>query len=126
MLTTIRNASLLAKPEVVLPHSHMKAAIAKILKDHGFLAEVSIGEPDEDRPVRTLTLGLAYPDGLPAIRSVRRISTPGLRIYRKAAALPRVRNGFGIIVVSTPKGLMTDAQARRQRMGGEVVCEVLS
>lgn len=124
MLTRIRNATAAGKVEVVVPRSKIKAALAEIFAKHGFLASATT-ETDE-RGLGWLRLGLAKRDGLPAIRSIRRISKPGLRIYRSADELPRPKGGFGIVVVSTPKGMMTTDQARRLCTGGEIICEVLS
>ncbi len=124
MLTRIRNATAARKAEVFVPFSTIKATVADLLVKHGFLHAM------RDEPGKTgrreLRLSLAYTDSTPAIRSIRRISKPGLRIYRSADKLPRPRGGFGIVLVSTPKGMMTTEQARRLRTGGELICEVLS
>ncbi|MBI4032187.1 30S ribosomal protein S8 [Candidatus Berkelbacteria bacterium] len=142
MLTRIRNAAALGRREVRVPHSKLKANIAQILTAHGYLGAVR-EEVDSPSPEATteepgetstktqfarkwLILELAYRGESPAIRSIRRVSTPGLRIYRGVDELPRPRGGFGLLIVSTPKGLMTDREARRARIGGEVVCEVIS
>lgn len=124
MLTRIRNATLVSKKTVALPHSKLKAQIAQLLLDHGFLG--SVETTTSESGLQGLELGLKYEGGQPAIRSLRRLSTPGLRRYRKASELPKPRGGFGIVVVSTPKGLMTTDQARRAHSGGELICEVLS
>lgn len=126
MLTRIRNAAALGRREVRVPHSKLKANIARILSEHEFLGTIA-EESDEAQPARKwLVLEIRYHGDTPAIRSIRRVSTPGLRIYRGADELPRPRGGFGLVIVSTPKGLMTDRQARRQRTGGEVICEVIA
>lgn len=126
MLTRIRNAAALGRPEVRVPHSKLKASIAKILADHGYLGAIR-EETEEEQPARKwLVLEIIYRNDAPAIRTIRRISKPGLRIYRGVDDMPRPRGGFGLLIISTPKGLMTDRQARRARTGGEVLCEVIS
>ena len=125
MLTRIRNGSAVAKTSVVMPYSKMKETLAALLLKHGFLTSVDVTETEAGH--KQLTLGLRYDaNGSPKIRTLKRISSPGLRIYRGADELPKPRGGFGIVVVSTPKGVMTTDQARRARTGGELICEVLS
>ncbi len=121
MLTRLRNASAVRKADVQLPFSAMKFSIAKILEKEGYIirAEQVI---QAKRP--TLRIVLAYTDKEPRIRAVKRISKPGLRVYAKADALPRVMSGFGLAIISTPNGLMTNKEARARRLGGEVVCEI--
>ncbi|MGI6103120.1 MAG: 30S ribosomal protein S8 [Patescibacteria group bacterium] len=125
MLTRIRNAAALQKPTVVIPHSRLKAGILEILKEKEYIEDVAT-ETAEDGVKKQLIVTLKYHGGIPAIRTLRRISRPGLRIYRGAAELPRPRGDFGLMIVSTPAGLMTGAEAKRRHMGGEVICEVLS
>lgn len=120
MLTRIRNAQSSAKARVSMPASRVKVAIAEVLKSEGYIAEFSTDEAS--RP--TLTLELKYFDGSPVIESIKRVSRPGLRIYRSASELPRVTGGLGIAIVSTSRGLMTDRAARSQNIGGEVLCTV--
>ncbi len=121
MLTRVRNALSVRKREVILPASNIKFAIAKILEKEGYLGGVErtthVGHP-------ALKLTLAYEAGSPRIRSVRRVSTPGRRVYVKSDALPRVMSGLGIVILSTPNGLMTNKEARVRKLGGEVICEV--
>lgn len=124
MLTRIRNAQVIGRAEVVVPFSKIKATLADLFVKNKFLASSSVEQLENGRS--QLKLGLRYADGVPAIRTIRRISKPGLRIYRAADMLPRPKGGFGIVVISTPKGMMTTEQARRLRAGGEVICEVLS
>ena len=122
MLTRIRNGLKAKKTSVVCPGSKFKKNLAELLVQEGFLARV---EEQDVRPgIRDLHIHLRYHQGKPAIERVQRISTPGLRVYREVNDLPRVANGLGVAVISTPKGLMTDSQARRQNLGGEVVCSV--
>lgn len=120
MLARIRNATLARKVEVVVPHSSVKAKLAAILVREGYLG----GLEEVATPHRSLKLKLTYRNGQPAIRSLKRISTPGRRSYVKHVELPQVLSGFGLAIVSTSRGLMTNREAREQRVGGEVICEV--
>lgn len=121
MLTRIRNAQAVQKPEIVLPYSNIKYAIAKILEGEGFVGAV---EKTTVVKVPSLRIGLKYEDTTPRIRSVRRISKPGRRVYAKSDAMPRVMSDIGIAIISTPNGLMTNKEARARKLGGEVICEV--
>jgi len=121
MLTRIRNAVMVKKKNVDVPASKMKFALAKILQTEGYVAGVERVEEGK-RPM--LRLSLNYTDGQSPIQSIRRISTPGRRMYVKADALPKVRSGHGMAVISTPNGLMTNHEARKRRLGGEVICEL--
>lgn len=124
MLTQIRNATMLKKEEILVPHSRVKVAIAEILKQNHYLKAVEVIETEAGR--KMLRLVLRYSDGESAIRSLRRISKPGLRMYVKATHIPRPRGGYGHIIISTPQGFMTGNDARKRAIGGEVICEVLS
>ncbi len=121
MLTRLRNASAVRKTEVVLPASALKFSIAKILEKEGYVARAERIEQNK-RPMLRVTL--AYEGKQPRLRSVKRVSRPGLRVYAKADGLPRVMSGFGLAIISTPNGLMTNKEARARRLGGEVICEV--
>lgn len=121
MLTRIRNAQLANKSTVAMPSSKVKVAIVKVLKDEGFVEDFVVRE-NEGKP--TLEIGLKYYAGRPVIERIDRVSTPGLRIYRGANEIPRVMNGLGVAIVSTPKGVMTDRKARASNVGGEVLCIV--
>ncbi|MFH1632321.1 MAG: 30S ribosomal protein S8 [bacterium] len=123
MLTRIRNASMVKKPVVDIPLSKIKFNIAKILEQEGYVGRV---EKVEDAPKPTLRVHLKYAhDGhKPAITNIRRISKPGLRVYSRADEIRRIRSGFGITIMSTPNGLMTNKEARKRRLGGEVICEI--
>ena len=120
MLTRIRNASRVQLPVVIMPHSRMKESIAHILKKEGYVAEVAV----EGKPMKTIKLKLKYEGKRPVIEGLRRVSTPGLRRYVRATGIPRVRNGLGISVISTPQGVMTGTQARKNNLGGELLCYV--
>jgi small subunit ribosomal protein S8 len=121
MLTRIRNAQMVEKPSVTLPASKLKVAIAKVLKDEGYIDGFQLG--GEDRKPQ-LEIALKYYAGRPVIEKIERVSKPGLRIYRGKEELPRVMNGLGVAIVSTSRGVMTDRKARAQGVGGEVLCIV--
>ena len=120
MLTRIRNAVAVRKAELVLPYSKIKLGIAKILKQEGFIEEVE--KITENFPA--LRLVLKYNDKEPAISHLKRISKPGLRVYVSREDIPYVLNNLGIAIISTSRGLMTNRQARRGKIGGEVLCEI--
>jgi small subunit ribosomal protein S8 len=120
MLTRIRNASRVLLPTVEVPHSRMKESIAKILKQEGYVAEVSVA----GKVPRTIKLKLKYEGRRSVIEGLRRVSTPGLRRYVGATEIPRVRNGLGISVLSTSQGVMTGTQARKSNLGGELICYI--
>jgi small subunit ribosomal protein S8 len=121
MLTRIRNAQMAEKLSVSMPSSKLKVAIAKVLKDEGYIDDFAIRE-NGAKP--ELDIALKYYAGHPVIERIERISKPGLRVYKGKDDLPRVMNGLGVAIVSTPKGVMTDRRARAGNMGGEVLCIV--
>lgn len=121
MLTRIRNASQVRKANLEMPLSKMKYALAKILEKEGYVKSVETFE-DGSRPMMRITL--KYDGKMPAIESVQRVSRPGLRVYAKANELPSVRSGFGVAIISTSNGLMTNKEAQKRSLGGEVICEV--
>ncbi len=121
MLTRIRNGQMAEKPAVSMPSSTKKVAIAKVLQDQGFIESF---EESVNENLKELTVTLKYYNGESVIESIERVSRPGLRIYKAANDLPKVRGGLGIAVVSTNKGLMTDHQARKEGIGGEIICNV--
>ena len=121
MLTRIRNAQMANKASVAMPSSKVKVAIVKVLKDEGYVEDYAVRD-NEGKP--TLEIGLKYYAGSPVIERIDRVSKPGLRIYKGAEDIPRVMNGLGVAIVSTPKGVMTDRKARASNIGGEVLCIV--
>jgi small subunit ribosomal protein S8 len=122
MLTRIRNASMVKQKQVVMPTSQIKVNIAKILQEEGFIEAFAVSE---DKPQAKLLLRLKYtPTGRPVITGLERVSKPGRRYYSGAKDIPWVRSGLGINIVSTPKGLMTGRKARREKLGGEILCNV--
>jgi small subunit ribosomal protein S8 len=122
MLTRIRNAQAMGKPTVQMPASNIKFAIAQLLKDEGYVEDVATSEAGPGK--RVMSLKLKYFQGRPVIEKIQRVSRPGLRKDRGNDALPTILNGLGIAIVSTSKGLMTDAKARAEGLGGEVLCLV--
>ena len=128
MLTRIRNAQRVQKPEVAMPSSKLKVAIAQVLRDEGYIEGFQVAgsaAADAKPGVHTeLRIGLKYYAGRPVIERLERVSRPGLRIYRGHNDLPQVMNGLGVAIVSTPQGLMTDRKARTQGVGGEILCYV--
>lgn len=121
MLTRVRNAQMAKKETVSMPNSKLKVAIANVLKQEGYIADVAIDE-NAGKPVLTLTL--KYYEGKPVIEMIKRVSRPGLRQYRGKDELPSVKQGLGIAIVSTSKGIMTDRAARVAGVGGEVIAFV--
>jgi small subunit ribosomal protein S8 len=121
MLTRIRNAQGVAKSEVTMPASKLKAAIAQVLADEGYIEGFQV-VPNAGKP--ELRIGLKYYAGRPVIERLERVSRPGLRIYRGRDDIPQVMNGLGVAIVSTSRGVMTDRKARTQGVGGEVLCYV--
>jgi small subunit ribosomal protein S8 len=120
MLARIRNANRALLPAVELPHSRIKESIAGILKREGYIADFTV----EGKLPKTIKLRLKYQGKKSIIEGLRRISTPGLRRYVGATEIPRVRGGLGVAVVSTSEGLLTDVQARKKKIGGELICYV--
>ena len=124
MLTRIRNANVAMHDEVLMPSSKLKEALAAVLHAEGYISSYSVADA-VDRPGRILTIEMKYsPERARVISGVKRISKPGLRVYTKAEKVPRVLGGLGVAVLSTSQGLMTDREARRRRVGGEILCFV--
>ena len=120
MLTCIRNAHHRSKPEVSMPSSKLKASVAKVLQEEGYIDGFSVS--DDVKP--TLTVALKYFEGKPVIEEIKRISKPSLRQYNGSKDLPQVRSGLGIAIVTTSRGVMTDRAARAAGIGGEILCTV--
>jgi small subunit ribosomal protein S8 len=121
MLTRIRNGQQARKVSVRMPSSKLKVAIAKVLKDEGYIDDYAIREAAGKAD---LDVALKYYAGRPVIERIERVSRPGLRVYKGSDDLPKVMNGLGVAIVSTPRGVMTDRAARASRVGGEVICLV--
>jgi small subunit ribosomal protein S8 len=121
MLTRIRNAQLAEKLSVAMPSSRVKASIAQVLKDEGYIDDFKVRDEDGKS---TIEIALKYYAGAPVIEKIERVSRPGLRIYKGRDDIPKIMNGLGIAIVSTSKGVMTDRKARATGIGGEVLCIV--
>ena len=121
MIARIKNAQSRNHKKVELPSSNFKAKIADILKNEGFIRDFKINS-ENNKPV--LSLELKYHSGNPVINALERVSKPGRRIFSSAESLPKINNGLGIAIISTPKGVMTDIDARKQKVGGEIICKV--
>lgn len=121
MLSRIRNAIAVHKGEVSLPHSKSKEAVAKLLKDNKYVSSVSVSDAEIGK---VLHITLFTEDSNPQITEIKRLSKPGRRLYSSADKMPSVKQGRGIVIVSTSKGIMTGYDARKQRVGGELICKV--
>ena len=121
MLARIKNSQSRNHKKVELPSSNFKTKIADVLKSEGYINNFNVANNDNKN---VLTIDLKYNSGSPVITVIERISRPGRRIFTSAESLPKINNGLGIAIVSTPKGVMTDIEARKQKVGGEVICKV--
>ncbi len=121
MLARIKNSLLRNHKKVELPSSKFKVKIAEVLKNEGYIIDHKVSS-DEKKPI--LEIILKYNYGSPVISSIQRVSKPGRRIFSSAESLPKINNGLGIAIVSTPKGVMSDVDARKQKIGGEIICKV--
>ena len=120
MLARIKNAQVRNQSKISLPSSKFKAKIADVLKSEGYIIDYKINE--EKKP--SIEINLKYNSGNPVINTIERISKPGRRIFSSASSLPKINNGLGIAIVSTPQGVMTDVDARKKKLGGEIICKV--
>tara|TARA_X000000368_G_C22986060_1_gene692201 strand:+ start:1005 stop:1400 length:396 start_codon:yes stop_codon:yes gene_type:complete len=121
MLARIKNSLLRNHKKVMLPSSNFKIKISEVLKNEGYIIDYKVME-DATKP--NLEIMLKYNHGSPVISSIQRVSKPGRRIFSSAESLPKINNGLGIAIVSTPKGVMSDIDARKQKIGGEIICKV--
>jgi len=121
MIARIKNSQLRNHKKVELPSSNFKTKIAEVLKNEGYIIDYNVSTED-NKP--KLEIKLKYNSGSPVISSIQRVSKPGRRIFSSAESLPKINNGLGIAIVSTPKGVMTDIDARKQKIGGEIICKV--
>jgi small subunit ribosomal protein S8 len=121
MIARIKNAQERSHKKVELPSSNFKTRIADILKNEGFIKDFTVNKEDNKS---LLSLELKYHSGNPVISTFERVSKPGRRIFSSASGLPKINNGLGIAIISTPKGVMTDIDARKQKIGGEIICKV--
>ena len=121
MIVRIKNAQMRNHKKVELPSSNFKVKIAEILKSEGFVIDYKV-DLEDNKPV--LLINLKYHSGNPVIGTIERVSKPGRRIFSRAESLSKINNGLGIAIISTPKGVMTDIEARKQKVGGEIICKV--
>jgi small subunit ribosomal protein S8 len=128
MLVRIRNAQMVGHVEVAMPASKLKASIAKVLKDEGYIEDFAVrdkgGADGKDGVKKELAIGLKYYAGKPVIERLERVSKPGLRVYKGRDDIPKVMNGLGVAILSTSRGVMTDRKARADGVGGEILCIV--
>jgi small subunit ribosomal protein S8 len=122
LITRIRNAQLRRRPRVMSPASNLRARVLDVLAEEGYIRGYT--RVDRKEGGATLDVELKYVNGLPAIREIRRVSTPGRRVYSAVRDIPTVANGLGVSILSTPKGVMSDVRARDENVGGEVLCNV--
>ena len=122
MLTRIRNAQMRLLSNVKIPGSKFRAKILDVLKREGYISDYKI--VGNSKNLESLSVDLKYSNGLPVIKEINRVSKPGRRIYAKATSIPKIKNGLGLAIVSTSKGIMTDNDARNQNIGGEIICRV--
>ena len=121
MIARIKNAQIRNHKKVQLPSSKFKVKIAEVLKSEGYIIDYKVSQ-ESNKPY--LEISLKYHSGNPVISSIQRVSKPGRRIFSRAESLPKINNGLGIAIISTPKGVMTDIDARKQKVGGEIICKV--
>jgi small subunit ribosomal protein S8 len=121
MIARIKNAQIRNHKKVQLPSSKFKVKIAEVLKSEGYIIDYKVSQ-ESNKPY--LEISLKYNSGNPVISSIQRVSKPGRRIFSRAESLPKINNGLGIAIISTPKGVMTDIDARKQKVGGEIICKV--
>jgi small subunit ribosomal protein S8 len=122
LLTRIRNAQMRGRTKVLSPASRMRERVLDVLKDEGFIRGYAVVEKEGEKP--EIEIELKYHEGQPVIQQIKRVSKPGRRVYLGVKDLPRVRNGLGIAILSTPKGVMSDSVARHENVGGEILCHV--
>ena len=122
MIARIKNSQMRNHKKIVLPSSKFKAKIADVLKNEGFIIDYKVNENEGNKS--DLEINLKYNYGSPVISTIERVSKPGRRIFSSAESLPKINNGLGIAIISTPKGVMTDIDARKEKVGGEIICKV--
>ena len=122
MFTRIRNAQLRLMPKVEMPSSKFRLKILEVLKIEGFISSYYVEKKDNNKV--SLIVDLKYYEGTPVIREIKRVSKPGRRVYSRATSIPRIQNGLGLAIISTNKGIMSDIDARKNNIGGEIICRV--
>ena len=121
MIARIRNGQMRFLENIQMPGSKLRENILKVLKEQGFISNYTVLS---DKNKKNITVNLKYDHGSPVIKEIKRVSKPGRRIYASANSIPKIQNGLGISIVSTSKGVMTDYEARKQNVGGEIICRV--
>ena len=122
MFTRIRNGQMRSLSKVEIPSSNFRLKILEVLKSEGFITNFYLEKKENNK--KSLMVDLKYYEGTPVIREIKRISKPGRRVYSRATSIPRVMNGLGLAILSTPKGVMTDTEARKNNLGGEIICRI--
>ena len=122
MFTRIRNGQMRSLNSIIIPSSNFRKNILEILKNEGYIKDYFIEKKDDNKI--SLKISLKYYEGYPVIKEIKRISKPGRRVYSRATSIPRVMNGLGLAILSTPKGVMSDTEARKNNLGGEIICRV--
>ena len=122
MFTRIRNGQMRLLNTIDVPASNFRLQILEVLKSEGYITNYFIEKKDNNK--KNLKVGLKYYEGTPVIKEIKRVSKPGRRVYSRATSIPRIQNGLGLSILSTPKGVMTDSDARKNNIGGEIICKV--
>tara|TARA_Y100000816_G_scaffold51294_1_gene32800 strand:- start:210 stop:608 length:399 start_codon:yes stop_codon:yes gene_type:complete len=122
MFTRIRNGQMRSLTKVEIPSSNFRLKILEVLKNEGYILNYFLEKKDNNK--KTLTVDLKYNEGIPVIKEIKRVSKPGRRVYSSALSIPRIQNGLGLAIISTPKGVMSDMDARKNNIGGEIICKV--
>tara|TARA_Y100000590_G_scaffold459512_1_gene616786 strand:- start:569 stop:967 length:399 start_codon:yes stop_codon:yes gene_type:complete len=122
MITRIRNAQMRSLNSVKIPISKFRAKILDVLKKEGYISDYKIVK--DSNSIGIISVDLKYNNGLPVIKQINRVSKPGRRVYAKASSIPKIQNGLGVTIVSTSKGIMSDNDARNQKIGGEIICKI--
>ena len=122
MFTRIRNGQMRLLNSVDVPASNFRSKILEVLKSEGYISNYILEKSEKNK--KTLKVSLKYFEGMPVIKEIKRISKPGRRIYSKATSIPKIQNGLGLAILSTPKGVMSDNDARKNNLGGEIICRV--
>mgnify|MGYP003686760229 FL=1 len=122
MFTRIRNGQMRSLNTVEIPSSTFRLKILEVLKNEGFIKNYFLEKKENNK--KTLKVDLKYYEGIPVIREIKRVSKPGRRVYSRAVSIPRIQNGLGLAIISTPKGVMSDNEARKNNIGGEIICRV--
>ena len=122
MFTRIRNGQMRSLSEIEIPSSNFRLKILEVLKNEGFISNYYLEKKENNK--KSLMVNLKYYEGVPVIREIKRISKPGRRVYSRANSIPRIQNGLGLAIISTTKGVMSDVEARKNNVGGEIICRV--